>query len=432
MDKCRKIYYKTSEVTVKKMIVVMLCFILVMMFGVTALHMPHQIKFLTDLMLIAMTFLSLGRLLTMIRSGSCRIFWLIAFFFLYVMIIYFFGERNLLYFITGVRQNFRHYLFFLVCSCWIEKKDIEEMLRIFEVMLYINAIVCTIQYWGFHMPFDNINGLFGTTTQGSGYLNILMIIVTTFGITKYMEKCISGRHLLAILAGNVWIAIITETKAYYFELIAIIGLVIFMYMRKDQKKKLLMTVAACAGGLILIQAFTVYFKPEYWSNFFSPMGVWEEMTRKSGYSGSGDLNRLTAIPTIFKDIFHGGSRSLIGFGLGNCESSGPGFASTPFYDTYQNLHYMWFSISMLLLEIGFIGLLLYNLFFVFIAGKAWTQWHSQVEDEKWMSRAVFTIALCCFLLQIYNISLKNESGFMIFYILSIPYALSKKETRRTE
>ena len=115
--------------------------------------------------------------------------------------------------------------------------------------------------------------------------------------------------------------------------------------------------------MLLIAVLTVALNPEYWRGFFLPKGIWEEVTQKSGYSGQGDLNRITAVRYIFVHIFHGGIQSAIGFGLGNCDYSSFEFLITPFYQMYESLHYMWIHVAFLFLELGFIGLILYMVFF---------------------------------------------------------------------
>ena len=52
---------------------------------------------------------------------------------------------------------------------------------------------------------------------------------------------------------------------------------------------------------------------------FSCEGIYNIVASKDGYTGTGDLNRLTAIQTIYEKFFRTIPEKLFGYGLGNCE-----------------------------------------------------------------------------------------------------------------
>lgn len=429
VDKFRKNYEKIAEIIVRKGIWFQLVFVLFVLFGITAMDVPNQIIYFMDIVTFVIGLLSVKRTMELKFSQAKGIVWYIGALVLYTFIVFIIRHQSLLYYMWGLRNTFRFFVFFLVCVCWIETKDIKDILKIFEIFVYLNVLVCSWQYWIAHLPFDNICGLFGVTTQGSGYMNVLLVIVTASVIVQYLKKMISIRHFLLVIGCGVYISIISELKAYYFELALILFLAFLLFMLEKRKlsRQLTITILVCGAGMLLIAVLTVALNPEYWRGFFLPKGIWEEVTRKSGYSGQGDLNRITAVRDIFVHIFHGGIQSAIGFGLGNCDYSSFEFLITPFYQMYESLHYMWIHVAFLFLELGFIGLILYMVFFVLVGIRAWKNQQCGTEEEKMWNQVALILSVCCFFFLFYNICLRTEAAYMIFFILSVPYAVNRRK-----
>ena len=84
------------------------------------------------------------------------------------------------------------------------------------------------------------------------------------------------------------------------------------------------------------------------------------LTRESGYTGFGDLNRLTAITSINRlGLFQSSLlNQILGLGLGGAEySAGISFLQSAFYRSYEYLHYYWLSHAWMYIECGYLGLI---------------------------------------------------------------------------
>lgn len=406
-------------------------YVLVILFGITVLHFPNSVMYLTDLVWAGLFFFSLERINAHRKSNPYGILFYIGLLGTYTLLLFLINHQSVLYYLWGLRNTFRFFAFFAVCICWMEINDIWKILNVFEVFVYANVIVCSWQYWICHMPYDNICGLFGATTQGGGYMNVLLVIVTIVTVFRYLKNQISLRHFLCMIGSCVYISVISELKAYFFELGIIVAVsLILIFMEKRAIQRRLVFAAVVAGiGMLVIAVCTVALNPGYWEGFFLPQGVWEEVTRESGYSAQGDLNRLTAIGDIFRDIFQGKPRALIGFGLGNCDYSGFAFLTTPFYQMYKGLNYVWIHVAFLFLELGFIGLILYGLFFFFVGRKAWCNLKndSATEEERILNYSAILLSICCIFFMFYNVCLRTEAAYMIFLILAVPYCTGRKK-----
>jgi hypothetical protein len=157
--------------------------------------------------------------------------------------------------------------------------------------------------------------------------------------------------------------------------------------------------------------------------------------RESGYTGSGDLNRLTAITSInklefFKESF---THRLFGIGLGGAEySSSSAFLQSIFYRQYQYLHYYWFSHAWMYLECGYIGLIGYIFGFfsnVLVGIKVIRSMKRSYKDTSAVMTGVI-LSIMTALLYIYNQSLRLEAAYMLYFTFAAIF-IEKRELNAT-
>ena len=113
---------------------------------------------------------------------------------------------------------------------------------------------------------------------------------------------------------------------------------------------------AIAVVMLLCCTHTVF--PQMQVEYF-----WDTAMSDKGYTSSGDMNRLNAIPVINELWLKNGWQRAFGMGLGNCDYASFDFLTTPFFKTYSDLHYTWISYAFLYMETGWIGLMFYYGFF---------------------------------------------------------------------
>lgn len=406
-------------------------FILVAFFLETVIGMPHALLYITDVITLVLFLLSFDELVKK-NEKSCRCAVLfVGLFGVYTLINFFLNSQSVLYYLWGIRNIFRFYIFFVSCIYLINFEMIAKIKQVLPVFLFANVLVCSWQFYVLKLPFDNICGLFGITTQGSGYMNVLLVLVTVMVMVQFLNQKVTMRSFIIQVACCVYISIISELKAYYMELalIVVIALSLDAIRKKYFNKRMLKAGIICVVGMMLISIATVKLNPEYWTGFFTPLGIWKEATRNSGYSASGDLNRLTAIPYIFVHIFQGGWRSLVGFGLGNCDySEGHAFLNSPFYIQYASLHYMWIFSAFLFLELGILGFVIYISSFCLVVMVAFrnTKKYKLSEEEKFFNQVAAMVSVCCLFFMMYNNCLRTEAAYMIYFILSLPFVIARR------
>lgn len=414
------------------LIYLLLCIVLTVFFFETMLGVPHSIIYVTDVLVLGLMLLNAAyffrRMNGKIKMITCYLVVFAAVALLGLLI----NHQSILLFLWGFRNNFRFYGFFLACIVALKTKRIRWILKAFEIFLYANTLMCSFQFFILKLGFDNIGGFFGVKSGGNGYLNILMVITTIYATVRYLHKDMKLVRYFAIIACCVYIAIIGEIKIYYVELILIL-LLPMLFGRLS--KRILVPMVCSMVGMVLIAVIIVKMTPLYWEGFFTPQGIWAEAVRASGYSAAGDLNRLTAVSTIFDTIFDRGWQAVCGFGLGSCDYSGSfSFLTSDFYRQYEYLHYQWLSVAFLFLELGFVGLALFFGFFVVVFVHAFQLNRNSdlSKEDKILCQISGCFAICCILLTVYNSMMRTEAAYMVYTILSIPYILSLKYAEKKE
>ena len=186
------------------------------------------------------------------------------------------------------------------------------------------------------------------------------------------------------------------------------------------------------GGAVAVAAFaallTVVF-PDF-EGFFSLDWFVEAGGSDKGYTSSGDLNRLNAIAKINELWLKTPWQRLFGLGLGNCDTSSFEIVNTPFFKAYGDMHYTWLSYAFMYLECGWIGLIFYYGFFMLVylgARRIEKRSDGIVKTYCRMSRI---LAIMCMIIAVYNSSLRTEAGYMMFFALSVPFALSCAKVKK--
>ncbi|MBS4884441.1 MAG: hypothetical protein KHZ85_06715 [Amedibacillus dolichus] len=399
-------------------------FILFVMYFRSELGLPSFFTYLIDVINIFLFFYIINsKVDKMIRNIEFYILGLL----IYVIIGLFLFRQPFILFLWGLRSNFRFYIFFIACAILLNKTNVIKVISFLKRMLIANGIMCTFQYFiqGYHR--DILGGFFGSESGCNGYMNVLLIIVTSYVVIQYINKEIKLKELMLFVLISVYISILSELKVFFVELIIIV-LLAFVITKFSLKKLGIVVVSSLSLCIIMTWIPKIY--PE-WSNTFSLNGIIENLTSSAGYTGQGDLNRLTAITTINNQFSNISSvNKLFGSGLGSWEYSNTfEFLNSHNYLTYQLSHYNWISYAWLYLELGYIGLMLYYGFFIVIGFNSLKVKSVETKGDTLLKTA-FIISVLCFILSIFNVSLRMESGYLIYFVLSIPYIINKKDKEK--
>jgi len=383
------------------------------------LGLPSGIKYILDIawvLLVLYLFLSMRRKYFPTREIKGLVGWVVIFF-LYTLVAYIPQYQSAVYYAWGIRNNFRYYIAFFAFAAFMKKQDISYYLALFDRLFWINAIISAIQYFVFGIYGDNLGGLFGNVRGCNAYTNLFFVIISARTLVSYLNGQESIKKCLAKCITMLAISAIAELKFFYIEFAIILAAAVLI--TDFSWRKLFIILFGTLGVMLGAYGLSVIFPNS--AGFLSIEGILKIAASKKGYTSSGDLNRLTAIPIISQRFLKTGVQRMFGMGLGNCESASYAFLTTPFYSRYSYLRYQWFSIANWFLETGYIGLGFFFGFFILVILKAMKMKKATVTDRCYCQQAVI-VAVCCIMIAVYNSSLRMESGYMAYFVLALPFA----------
>lgn len=404
-------------------------FLLIMPFAfgllIDFLGLPTIVRFALDFALVGLLIIMFSRMQNRVKRVMVPIVIYFSLLCLYLIANYIVNFQSFLYFIWGFRNNYRFVFAFIAFVSFVDYDDAEQYLKYFDVLFWINFVVCLIQFYLLGYKQDFLGGLFGVSVGCNAYLNIFLCIVTVKSLIYFLNKKEKFIFVALKLFAAFFISALSELKFFYIEFIVILCVV--SLITKFTWKKVgiiaLSLVGVVIGVAVLISIF-----PEYMGQFTIEL-LYESAASDKGYTSSGDINRLSAISTISKDMFSKWYHYFVGFGLGNCDLSSISVFNTPFYEAHSDINYNWFSHAFMYLETGYIGLIfffgLFILFFI-LARKSYKKGFADPNH----CQITMTIALLCILISIYNASLRTDSVYMVSFILALPF-IKREEVQKS-
>lgn len=378
------------------------------------LSLPLFVKYTADVAWIGLLcFMVLQRNIE-IKNGIYPLVLLVGVFFLYCLFLYLFNFQSVIYFLWGTRNNFRFYVFFFATILYFREKDADRSFLILDILFWLNVPVTLIQYFVFHYEQDYLGGIFGVESGANASTIIFFTIVLSRSLLKYMEKEEKFSICAAKCIAALFIAALAELK--FFFVFFIIILILSALLTAFSWRKLLI-FAVCAVLITFASALLVTLFD--FEDFLSFENIWEAATQEH-YSSEQTVNRLSAIPTLARTLVTDFNDRLFGFGLGNCDTSTFAICNTPFYQNYGYLRYNFFSAAFLFLEVGYVGLWMYAAFFVL----CFFMIRKRIKEglcNKLHGRVALIMAVLSIILIFYNSSLRAEAGYMVYFILSLPF-----------
>lgn len=329
-------------------------------------------------------------------------------------IVYIFNYQSMFYFLWGIRNNFRFYIAFIAFCVFFSSEDVTFWLNFVDICFWINIVVTFFQFFILGFEQDYLGGIFGVSRGCNGYTLIFLALV----ISKSCLSCMNGEEKILVcflkIAFSLIIAAMAELK--FFFIIFIIVLAGSTIITKFSFKKFLLILVSSAIFMFGISVLMLIFGEHELLNFERII----QLTTASSYSSGEDLGRFSAIPTISNTILTDSTKKIFGLGLGNCDTSAFAACNTPFFQTYEYLHYTWFSSAFIFLETGFLGLFLNLLFYVICFVFALIN----IKNKKGVSiynQIALIFSLICIMLTFYNSSLRTEAGYMAYFVLALPF-----------
>ena len=299
--------------------IVCLLLLFPLMFGTLneLLGLPGMIKYILDVVWCVLLLQMLWCRRSIDFKGSKVLMLWIAAFAGYTLLAYLMNFQSPLYYLWGLRNNFRVYAAFFAFAVFVTCDQVENLFKILDCVFWINFAVSLVQCIGFGVMQDYLGGIFGVQSGVNGYTNIFMLIVTLRSLLLYLN----GKEKAWVCAAKCLAALIISTLAElkFFNIAFMIIAAMAVFFSGINKKNLIVLALCCAASLISAEIIGKLFP--YFDKWYKVDAMWETVTTEYGYTYMRDINRLTAIPTInqfwLKDLM----KQLFGLGLGNCDTS---------------------------------------------------------------------------------------------------------------
>ena len=378
------------------------------------------VKYIVDAIYIFLVALIIFHKQVIVKKSIVPFVILTVAFLLYTFITYLFNFQSPLYYLWGVRNNFRMYIAFILFATFLDEENVNSTLKILDVIFWINFLIVLFQYSFLGYSQDFLGGIFGVQKGCNGHSIVFLSIVIIRSMLLFMNGKESSLYCFLKCAAALLIGALAELK-FLFVIFIFVLVVASIITSFSWRKFLLIFVASIfvmIGSTLLVTLFG-------FEDFLTIENIWKVATQDN-YANAEDMNRFSAIPTISERFLTSVPSRLFGMGLGNCDTSTLSIFNTEFYQNYVDLHYSVFSISFLFLEIGFIGLAFFVLFFVFSFIYSVKMLKRQTGNILFNQMAII-MSLLSVLLMFYNSSLRTEAGYMVYFVLALPYIGLTKE-----
>lgn len=337
-------------------------------------------------------------------------------FFLSTVVGFLLGGQSPLLYAWGLRNNLCFFVFFFGCVLFLPGERISNCLQALDILFWIHFLVAVFQFLVLGKYQDFLGGIFGTSIGCNAFVNVFQIIIVTRSILRYFNHE-EGTFLCLVKCGAALVvAALGEIKVFFFEFAAIALLA--MLFTKFSKRKIVLFAGGAIGivlAILLLDAIT-----PGWASWFRPSRIWDYVASSNGYTGTGDMNRLTAIPLCWSNFLTSIPQKLFGLGLGNCDSSPISFLTSSFYNENGHLRYNWFTSSMIMLETGLIGTVLYLSFFVVIFFCSFYQLRKN-DGNSILYQMTIVLAPMCLVLFLFDSSMRTEPAYMMYFALALPF-----------
>ena len=393
----------------------------------------YNIGFSTYIMIVLDLFLVLGTLFCfrnfisgVYRTGSGLTFLVVLLLFGFAVFGCIWNQSSISLYLLGVYRYGKYFLLFFLCAFIFTREGILKLFGLLNIVLWLNVIMCTIQYFVLGYKGDFCGGLFGTSNT-NGWMNIFLCLICAYVLSCYACGLANIKKVVSVCLPCIYISALAEIKFFFFEL-AIIFLLILMFSRPT-KRRIALGIAGVVLLLALSQVVELLWSSSS-SSVFSLEGILYYFEEKDyGYASAGDLGRIGGIAKLNR-MFFGDEYSFFGHGLGMC-----GYG-TEFYKMHGELHYVWFGYLLTYIETGWSGLVLHVAFFVSVLiGTRKIRKLDEGKDP--IDTSLYLVAECMAILGIillwYNTTVKNYPAYFLFMSLAFPFALcGKKNLRRTK
>lgn len=412
------------KINVKKMVKNMIIFLMIYMMVINCicenLKISDSVRYLSDIIVFFLFVYLICNMKKIINNKNTKKVFLVFLLFLCMSFVgYILNFYSPTLYFWGIRNLCRFFIVFFTTIIAFEKNDLKKIYNIYNIIFFLNILLVCYQYFYLGYWADRIGGTFRLIDKGGNAgLLFLLIIENIYAFSEFLNKKITFFRLILIIISSMLISAIAELKAFFVLFILIIFL--SLILNRMSFKTILISIMSILGLYIGILALA-YIAPES-AAILNMDGIMHYVAGNDhGYSSRDDISRGRAFSQINEKFFDGHlMNKLFGYGLGNCDVSSVRIFCSEFYREHKYLNYIWFMHAMLYIETGYIGYVIYILFFIVCICKYW-EFRKNDKENIFVYNSGIIVAIICIIMTWYNASLRNDTSFFIYISLALPF-----------
>lgn len=272
------------------------------------------------------------------------------------------GLKGIVLAMWDMRTFMRPFLYMLLCYSYLEKKDLDKIFEIAYKLQFVNILFSLYQYYVDHIWMDQNGGMFAPVQGCNSYSNVYCCLMMAWVLARYIRGKVKITRVVLTFGCCVLVAIYSELKFLFIELVVITLLSILFSGGKKIFRVLIMGVLILYFGMYLLM--TLF--PESFQ-FLTDSELFMWYARDMSYSQTEvSVNRLSGFDIINEYMFDNDFlRKLFGFGWGATGRIPFIGLYAPAALAYKSLSYNTFTYTWVYAELGVVGLLLlYSVFTV--------------------------------------------------------------------
>lgn len=319
--------------------------------------------------------------------------------------------------ITGLRGQYLCLSVFFASVMVLTVSDYHKIMRFFFYYQFVNVFLALYQYFVMGYYQDRNNGAFtGGMTQ-----DIFCGALFLYYYNQYTLKHCKMWKIIFVVASCLFIAVVEEEKFIFLEIALIIGYKALL-SKKNFKNLfvLIVCIATIPYAIIKMGEINGAYSSEAMQ---STSGMYDNLTTPGAGFG---LPRIGSSAVIQKMFFDDPMKTLFGLGVGACEKTEWGLADTSFLQQYGRLAYYNFSFQIILLQTGWLGMLLYLSFFTALLFSNIRQRRKAPKQLKYLYDMAILITIILFISIWYNQTLRWYFAILPFFLLALGPVITRQ------
>lgn len=304
-------------------------------------------------------------------------------------------------------------------AAYLTVNDYHRMFDLFYKFQWLNLICTLIQFLVFGLKSDYNNGAF----TGGAEQNFFCSILIAYYFYAYNNKVATLKQFLFILISSFTIAVIQDEKFIFVSVILI--LINYLFSNKLNVRNVI--------GILFLSlslSFALRNLDELQSN---SIGTIDNAIEYSQTAGTGyGFPRIGSSYLISEMFFDSPEKKMFGLGLGTgTETKAPG-VDLSFSYQYGGLCYFLFTFQNVFLQTGWLGIITFVSFFVymFIYNRRWKR--RSPYQYKWLYDVAISISLITIFIIWYNGTLRVNYAVLPYIILGLGPCITKSIMRKNE